>query len=295
MLNDEVIKAGGTIQAVGNLNMAIFEYKNLEDYIENAQACPYLRVDESGKSEQTRKGFYGSIDFEDGLDVVRHGLDIDHETIHLQEFKQFASQSIEAVADVVGGEVLIGNYLEGIPENMIDFRPVDNPKFIDVLVAVAELADISSVQMNNKAAGTAYLVDKLENEGYRVRLRAFVSSQRIGDDSQDSETVLVTIKDHQEVLSVGQLSGACSAAFFRRVGFRHRERFFNGTDVTIGVSNEFNVVEKVFPLLFNPGTEFIFLPSIRIMKSTSKKQFNLKTTGDAIAWAEYYSNHKITI
>ena len=265
-----------------------FKYASLEAFLAVAgKKSENEYADSNGRDS----GFYGSETFEQGVEIVRHGVNVDQVALHLSGLTPGGNRTtIEVQHDVAGAVVDIGAYLEGVPENMMDFPIVEDVKFIDVVISTNDLAHVPVSVFNNKAIGTAYLVDKLENDGYRVRLIALGASGNVGRLSE-IEAVSVVIKDYNEALSVGQISGACSSAFFRRLIFRHREIHFNNS--ANGATCEMSALRRVFKTMFDPGTKFIYLPNHRSMESL--RHLDLTRVEGAIKWAEYYAENLITV
>lgn len=262
-------------------------YNNLESFIADTLTCPEKY---RGLSQSRHDKFWGSDTFESALPILRHGNNVEAIELSLKSHEKFTNRTtIDLVTDVAGSVVDIGAFLEGVPENMIDFPIVENNKFIDVVVSVNDLAQVNVKVFNNRATACAYLVDTLEADGYRVKLTAFSCSEVEGD----THAVAVTIKEYQEPLSVGQISGACSAVFFRRMVIMNREKYFLG--VTSGVTSVFSKVKTVLSEeIFNQNYEAIYLPNIRSMESDrTLRDFDLLTVENAIQWAEHYSNNKI--
>lgn len=265
------------------------KFESLEAFIEHCDSCPKERITRGGSGGESFN-FYGSNSYEEGREIVRHGVNVEKIDLQIKNLKEISNRvTIDIEHGVSGAVVDIGAYLEGTPECMMDFPLVQDVKFIDVVISTNDLGGVPYQVFDNKAIGTAYLVDKLENSGYRVRLTALGASSNVGRENA-LDAVSVVIKDYNEPLAIGQISGACSAAFFRRLVFRHREKVYGDAD---GSTCEYSAVQQVFRKMFAPGTSFIYLPNYRSMESLIK--FDLLSTESAIKWAEHYGTNQITI
>src|SRR5579864_9391665 len=193
-----------------------YNYNCLEAFLDDISTCPnHLR----------RSSISGDFDFcktenlEEAYNVARHGIDVDKIEKQLKTIRETEHHELQAVEGVSGAVVHMSNFLEGVPENMIDFPLVESNKFIEIVADICENGGVGSNRLLNKAIGCAYLVDHLENMGYRVKFNVYFANSH--GERQRYESILVTIKDFKEPMSIGQIAGCMHPSFLRRLIFLH--------------------------------------------------------------------------
>ncbi len=270
---------------IGENNVVNECFDSLEEFLTHILSTPQHQRKSSIAYDSS---WSGSKDMDEAVKIAREGTDLETVAFEISKIKETSTTSIlELVNDVTGAVVDMGAFLEGIPENMIEFPVVDNTKFADIIIDVCESASVSKQELNNKAIATACLVDHLENNGYRVRVRvvAFNLMYR----SKEYYNVCVTIKNHKEPLSIGQLTGSMNSSFFRRLIFLAYEKKYNGW-VQSGYGRILSDKKQIDQLLESlDETNTVFLPN-----TTASYAFgcshNLKNLEEAKQWAEYFSN-----
>jgi len=169
---------------------------------------------------------------------------------------------------------------------------VDDVRFMHLVMETGEHAGVDKEVCLNKSAAATWLVDHLENNGYRVKLDVFYANS---ETEGGGEAVLVTVKDFQEPMSVGQLAGTMHPGFFRRLMFRHIERYNKRVPYGYG-KVETNKNRIIGALRAMCGSdEVIFLPGT---SNTSNFGYDAGWMGDlnqAKKWAEHFSNNRINL
>lgn len=201
--------------------MKVTKFSSLEDFIRHTNECP--------KNEIRFDSWAGCKSYEHAVDIARKGVELERATTALKQLEHSRQEMVQ-VNDVTGSVVNMDAYLQGLPENMMEFPIVEEPtKFLNLLVEVGENSYVSSEQMVNKAIAIASVVDNLENNGYRISinvcdLNAFAKSYTTGRESFSHDCILATvvkIKDYHQSLSIGQLIGCCHPSFLRGLIFTH--------------------------------------------------------------------------
>lgn len=182
----------------------------------------------------------GSKDYDHALQIAREGLDLEKIHATMGELSIGVKQQ-ELFYDVTGSYVDIGRYLEGEPENMINFQESQENRFIDVKFLFSENAGVSSETFTNKVIVLASIVDRLESIGFRVRLIACCRCKQDNVSKKFKFDMDVIVKDYKENLSIGQVSGCVNASFFRRIMFAiieiiHAEREYDAAEYGYGQS-----------------------------------------------------------
>lgn len=125
------------------------------------------------------------------------------------------------VADVVGGAVDVGEYLQGGPECFL--RVEDEPGHIRPIVrigvCVIASANVTALAMMSRGRAILALVDALELQGYSVELTAmYVAQDKQIQTTYFCNTILKQAGAHWDASSVA--FGLAHPAFARRLGFR---------------------------------------------------------------------------
>jgi hypothetical protein len=202
------------------MNKLIMDYPNLESFIEDVSTGDHKRQASVKRfSGQTPWG--GSTTFEKGVDVARNGVDLGRVDSLVNATESLHHVITNTVHDVTGAVVDIGAYMTGEPECMIDFVQEDNNRYVVINVDVVESDGTDERVFTNKAVACASIVDELESKGIRVRLNAICMVNMAGR----LMCPIVRIKDFTERLSLAQLTGAVSKAFFRRLCLAWLEKY----------------------------------------------------------------------
>lgn len=124
------------------------------------------------------------------------------------------------IYDVAGDSVDVGRFVEGCPENMIQFTETEDRghgRLLTMKVSATTSSTISTDIIIRRGAAAAALVDSLESVGYRVEIVLVNTLAR--------HTISVVLKRHEESLELDRI------AFFlahpdvqRRIIFSVEER-----------------------------------------------------------------------
>jgi hypothetical protein len=196
-----------------------FEFDSIEQYISNLNPEKVLPFAESSKDVRL-KSFTGTTSFNESVEIARSGYQVESVKIVIDKLNNNLITTEQNYRnEVCGAYVDIGMYLGGEPECMVTFDEQEVVKYIDVLVMMNESCEVSTNQYMNKGIATACLVDYLESNNYRVRLRGMKYNRIFGK----IFTEKITIKEYNQSLSIAQIMGVLHSGFYRRIAFRHLE------------------------------------------------------------------------
>jgi len=269
-----------------------FKYDDLEDFLSDTAEVNPLRAHDS--SDKVRdNNWAGSKTYGEAVEISRHGFGMDKIEMEIAGIESTENvRMMEVQMDVTGSVVEMGAFLSGIPENMMSFPIVEDIKFAHVVMDIGEIADTSEVVLMNKCIATATLVDRLEANGYRVKIDVYYHNA-MQHGLQIKHSVLINVKEYKEPLSLGQLSGSLHASFFRRLMFRHMEKYY-GQDLPSGygtIKSRPEIVKRDLQLMCD-DEEVIFLPNYSD-QSKFGESFNLNNLKEAQKWAHYFATTNI--
>jgi hypothetical protein len=263
--------------------LKVVKFSHLNEFIEWTKKCPNI---------DGRGSWSGAGSYQKAIEIATKGVNLGKVQTELKKI-QHSRPEMDLILDVTGSIVNMDAYLTGQPENMFEFPIVEQPtKFLNLFIDVTEHAYITAEQMVNKAVALASTVDDLENNGYRVSLT--VGNVIAFDKSYSGEYVsgttamatIIKIKEHQQPLSVGQVTGCCHPSFLRMLCFRHYEYYFKnvgGTPPGIGRSASLSDIQTV--LNEHADKDTIFIPNSSIARG------NLSSVESAL---EMINNYIIT-
>jgi hypothetical protein len=176
---------------------------------------------ESKEVSNSRTNFTGVRNWEQALKNAREGKEVDKIDAVLNQVTKGQIKETMSMS-VAGAYVDIGAYLGGSPDNMVMFEQEENPKFATIVIDIVESSGVDQEYFTNKAIATAYLVDSLQNNGFRVEVIGVCGVVIKGI----LHEMVFTIKKHEQHLSIAQVSGCIISSFFRRIGFGWIERIF---------------------------------------------------------------------
>jgi len=282
----------------------IDKFDSLEEFISYLENPNAVRIDR--ESDGNNEMWSGSKNFASAVEISRKGVDIERIQSELDKIPFTGNKDYLPEHNVSGAVVDVAAFLEGIPENMVDFPYQDDVHFVDVVVDIGELASVSAEVFKNKAIAAALLVNDLESHGYRAAV--WVGNfQRQGYNLKGEgqrgpqgygfyHHTLINVKRHREALSLGQLAGCLHPSFYRRMTFRHYEIMYggHGLKVPYGYGQQISTKSELDWVKENAfDTEPILLPNSRLM-TVYGVNFDLNKIEGAMEWAYYYASEHIT-
>lgn len=129
--------------------------------------------------------------------------------------------------DIVGYQASVPRYLQGLPQNMINSKPVQKKeRIITIVKHVGYLADVTADEIISNSAKALAILNKVEQMGIRCNLDIYSPAKRNG-----TGIIRIRIKNANERLSVGKLAfPLANPDMLRRCIFALRqENVYNGT------------------------------------------------------------------
>ncbi len=191
-------------------------------------------------------GWYGSTTYEEAVDAFRCGRDdrkmFDTIKTKTKNYRQTTRKAMKN--SVVGGQVVVPLYLQGIPTCMLQKRPIPANKIVTIYYNTASYYGVNGSNMTEGAMKVLERIIELENSGYRVDLYVGSANQRsVFGRGNDDEVFMwaVRIKAGGETFNpYKMLYPLTSPATNRRFGFRIREVIYDdwiGTGYGLSLSD----------------------------------------------------------
>lgn len=194
--------------------------------------CNYLQNNEITKEAQALKrqnklapyctgsyweSFSGTASIEAAISLLKGGWDAKAREIKSKMQKPFTgtNRGHRNVYDVVGYQACVPRYLQGIPTSMVRSVPVHKKdKVINIYKNVAYSYKISADEILKQSLKVLNLIDRLEQDGYRVNLYVIVKSTNRRYTWQFS----LRIKQSSQRLNIKQTAfPLCHPSMLRRI------------------------------------------------------------------------------
>ena len=179
-------------------------------------------------SVESSEKFSGTKSYEEACEQITNGWDK-----HLAEIKKGFSDSVRVNTNtitkksrvssgVVGYAPLVPNAIRGLPNSMITTERIPQKiKAVTIVYNTSVSSSWTTGQMVKCGIAVMKLVNKLELDGYRVKLTVEALSTEAG---RDQCRLLVDVKDWKQPLDLKKLCfPMVSPSMLRRIGFKWLE------------------------------------------------------------------------
>lgn len=148
--------------------------------------------------------------------------------------------------DVVGYQASVPRYLQGLPQNMINSKPVQKQeRIITIVKHIGYLADVTADEIIQNSAKALAILNKIEQMGIRCNLDIYSPAERNG-----TGIIRIRIKNANERLSVGKLAfPLANPDMLRRYIFALRQE-----NVYNGIWDKFNLYYDIGKTIYNIET-----------------------------------------
>lgn len=208
----------------------IRRYNSIGDFLAVAETTP-----RDGSSTGTDRGdWYGTDTLDEAIKYARQGGWVPQVSTrftgllneYLPRLRKYKSDELEQVADVCGGDVNMQAFLDGEPDCMFEWAPVesDAPKrALCLLVGQSASSGMTAEEQLMKGQAVVALVRALNLLGYELEIWSENTVEQQGRGT-DQYTTLTRLHAAGEVLDIGAVEFALGCpAWQRRLVFAHRE------------------------------------------------------------------------
>lgn len=176
-------------------------------------------------SDEDRSSDWSDTDsFEEAYNRMVRGYEYEEVTEAVGEFRSVATgQRSRSYQDVVGHQVIVPLYLQGIPTNMVNKRPVVDNKIVTIVYETSAPHGVSSDRIMETTKELFAKIVNLEAEGYRCNV--WVIETNGNEDGKWG--FALKLKTDRETLNFKKMMfPLVSSSFLRRIGFRIKERLY---------------------------------------------------------------------
>jgi len=197
-------------------------YLEFLEFAKNRTIHPKNEIDEPDsrlvKSSTTK--WTGTESFEEAMELATKGWESGIKQLDASN-KIKVGGNTEFVPNVVGSIVNIGNYVQGVPDNMYEIQTEIEYKTerLDLYVPLSFTAGHTAKTTISRAIDIVKVINEL-NVDHDIRLIGIFNSTLNGKVDQFDELI---IKDYGERLVLNSLAFAFHPSFFRRICFSVRE------------------------------------------------------------------------
>jgi len=242
------------------------------EFVEYAKTQPRSKRAESEDSLDSERGslkFTATKNIDEALNYAEKGWDSGIKQLKLSEGVLVSGKGMEVNQNVLGSLVNIGNYVQGLPDNMYEFTELRDYNLEPLNVYVR--LNYSARNSSEKALKyTKFLIEKI-NDYQRTNAIKIIG---FFDSDQNSKRLLteVLIKDLDEKMVINNISFAFHPSFFRRLYFKHieSEEFLDYFGYGRPCSRD-----KTLSYLKSKESQFVFLPNLNdLADDFTEEQFN---------------------
>lgn len=171
----------------------------------------------------------GTKDFEQAMQYLKYGWE--HKTKEIkreleESFKTENNVKTKNIYDVAGFQCSVPRYLQGIPDNMINRKQIkQTEKIITINKDISFSTNYKAKQIQKECVKVLQLVNRLEKQGYRIKLNIVLNVKYIRDNRYKNISIKVCIKQSSQRLNLKQISfPLCNPSMLRRILFAVCER-----------------------------------------------------------------------
>jgi len=175
-------------------------------------------------------GWHGTDSIKEWYDVMQKG---DKKVMKvIKEAKEKTDKKLmETVIsgyrfDVEGLFFDIGKVLSGEPECWLKPLKQNEPKEIVLKISTSANQSVSAEDIARGAGEILGIVNKLEQDGFRVKLENWLFSERVTKTGNKNHLTIVTVKDFNDTINYAKMSAIVSPSLQRRGVFMLREQLF---------------------------------------------------------------------
>lgn len=216
--------------------------------------------------EKGREKFKGTASFSEAQNLLLNGWDVGSkklaQKLKIANLNAKPKEVIRALNDVVGFQVNVPRYLQGIPQHMINQkRVVQKQKVITLIKSVNYSAAWSTDYIMEDSIEFLKLVQEIEKQGIRTNIYTLWNAQEIGNLEKEVFHCKVKIKSADERLNISKMSyPLVHPSFIRRHMFRLLELEKRITSNEWYPGYGYPLEENKIRNIFADKTKEIFIP-----------------------------------
>lgn len=205
-------------------NSNFLMFNSISDLMAQLDSAPVI-PDRDNSSEDTDRGgsWCDTSTYQEAHDYMLNGHVYDGVTTDLQKYRTKGSkENNKRYLDVVGYNVNVPLFLNGVPTCMYNQKKTINNKIVTILYSCSVPWNVSESKIKETTIELMKNIIKLEQDGYRVNL--YVMNY---NDNDSGYGFILKLKTDRETLSIKKLCfPLVSSSFLRRIDFRIKERLY---------------------------------------------------------------------
>jgi hypothetical protein len=195
----------------------------------------------SEKAEDDGSSWYGTDTIAEAIELATNGW---HDRPNVKGLsKQITSSTTAQINvantynDVCGSYVDVGAFVEGVPENMVQFADVEAPRIVRIGINLSSNCQQGVNTFKMRGAITLAIVDKLAEAGYGCELFVYTVSECAGQGIHSEKLVIKQADQHldQDALTFW----CCHPSALRRLMFANWETEKDQSKYELGVGYGF--------------------------------------------------------
>jgi len=223
-----------TIQTKDGWNAKIQEFDSIGDLRGHMASMPEkstLWINVSKESLVKGSSWAGTYDYEEADYLLTHGWQEKAEKLAKKLPIKVVSSEVRKTTPsygMVGHQASVPRYIMGVPQNMINSKPVTvQQKIITINKSISVNCRVTAEQIEEEGIKALQIIQALEGKGYRVKLNIFWLSLV----TNEMAICKVCIKKPEERLSLIKVAFPIAhPSMLRRIMLNWMERFEELTD-----------------------------------------------------------------
>jgi predicted nucleic-acid-binding Zn-ribbon protein len=210
------------------LNFLVSQYNNINDFYDYAIYDKNVKTHPNSEQSSRSIGdanWYGTHSFKETVELTKkgdvHSINEVKKYIDLKYYNTDFKEILD-LSDSGGSVPNIDGYLQGLPEDMFEFKNIQNNKFVNVFVNFGTNCGYSAAHRKDAALRILTLIDNLESKNFKCNIYLYNPAELKNGFIYLS---IINFKNYKERLDIGLLSFVMlNSSFYRRLHFSACER-----------------------------------------------------------------------
>lgn len=198
----------------------------LIDALDNSelQKDDYGDYRETASSEPRDSGWSDTTSYEQARERMLNGYTYEDIEMDIKDYRSKGTgKKNRSYQSVAGHQVIVPLYLQGIPNSMINKKPVINNKIVTIVYDCSTPHYVNSDDIMKTTKELIKNIVSLEEQGYRCNVWIIESNNNKGG----KWGFALKLKTDREVLNIKKMMfPLVSSSFLRRIGFKIKENLF---------------------------------------------------------------------
>ena len=202
----------------------LVEFDSLNEFIKYLDETPTnetFKNNPLSSRKANRHNWSGTDTFEQAIELLKNGWTVGAEKLtkklKIAESNKEVETAYKNILSMAGYQAIVPLYLQGVPNCMINKKPVPvKNKVITINRVMVCSCSVSSETLMNESIKCFQIIKRIEAAGYRVNLNLMISSGHV--------CVKIRLKSSSEKLNISKLAfPLVHTAMLRRLYFRFIE------------------------------------------------------------------------